>query len=392
MAARKKDHTNLLWLLLIILITGGAYWYTTVEFQYKYEEVDKGYQGEALSNPFLAAEYFLRRMGQKTQKVQLFAEQTFELGASDTLFIPGKRVSYNQKRSEYLLDWTRQGGHLIITGKAFQDDEYRFRDYILDAVAMELSWHIEEDESLEEDEPVNLDIEDEDDFWQIDFVNYQVISYRPGFNLEVLWSITNNAKLHAVQVAFGDGRVTLLSDTKMFRNDYIDQYDHAAFLYTLSNDQAQTLNDGVFYYSLFEDQIGLFNWLWKYAQALVISFVIFLILALWMMIPRFGPLINVEQPVSRRFVDHLRASGNYHWRQGHYSRLIREVRKQLSAQMKLKYPEWTNMSQKNQVSHLTELSQLETSVVEKALFDTEIERVDDFVNKIMILEKLRKSL
>lgn len=392
MAARKKDHTNLLWLLLVLLIAAGVYWYSTVDFKYKYEEVDKGYQGEALTNPFLAAEYFLRRMGQKTQKVQLFTEDKIELAESDTLFIPGKRVAYNQKRSEYLLEWTRQGGHLIITGKAFQDDEYRFRDYILEAVAMELNWHIEEDESLEEDEPVNLDIEDEDDFWQIDFVNYQVVSYLPEFNLEVLWSITNNAKLHAVQVAFGDGRVTLLSDTKMFRNDYIDQYDHAAFLYTLSNDQAQTLNNGVFYYSLFEDQISLINWLWKFAQPLVISFVILLFLVLWMMIPRFGPLINVHQPVSRRFVDHLTASGNYHWRQGHYTRLIREVRKQLSAQMKLKYPEWTNMSQKNQVAHLTELSQLDTIVVEKALFDTEIERVDDFVNKIMILEKLRKSL
>lgn len=396
MATAKKPvsnnsaQSNFLAIFFIITIAAGIYWYINLEFTY--EEIDRGYQGEAITNPFLAADYFLRRMGQKTEKVKLFTEKRFQLEAEDTLFVPGKRIAYNQRRSDYLLDWVKQGGHLIITAKAFKEDDYQARDFILDAVGLQLAWQINEGDSLEEDDPVSLDIEDEEDFWQIDFVDYQVVTYMPEFDQEIIWSVSNGNKLHAVQIKLGDGRLTLLSDTKMFRNDYIDEYDHAAFLYALSNDQAQDSASGVFYYSLFEDQDSLLAWLWNHANPLMISILIMFVVFLWKIVPRFGPLINVHQPVSRRFLDHLEASGNYHWRQGHYSLLVREVRKQLSSQMKLKYPEWVHMSQKDQVTHLTDLSQLEPSVIEKALFEMQIERVDDFVTKIKILEKLRKSL
>lgn len=379
-------------ILVGVVLIALVYWLTTLDYKAEYKEIDRGYQGEALTNPFLAAEYFLIKMGQQAEKIKLFTEKEKVLGSNDTLLVPGNRIAYDQRRSEHLLNWVDQGGHLIVTGKAFKEDDYQSRDYILDPLGLYLTWQINEDEKLDEDNPVNINVADGEDFWKIDFVDYQVVSYADDFDQEVLWAVTNDKKLHAIQLKLGDGRLTLLSDTKMFRNDYIDEYDHAAFLFALSNDQAQVSDEGVFYYSLFEDQAGLLVWLWKNAKPLMISLLVMSIILLWMIVPRFGPLINVHLPVSRRFLDHLTASGNYHWRQGHYSRLIIEVRKQLSLQVKHKYPEWVNLSPKDQVEHFAEISQIESSAIEKALFDMEIERVDDFVQKIKILEKLRKSL
>jgi len=378
--------------LSVIFLLALGYWFINHEFEFRYEEVDKGYQGEALTNPFLAAEFYLRSMGQKTKKLKLFPITDSQLVSGDTLMIPGKRIAYDKRRSEFILDWVNRGGHLIITGEVIKGNDYQREDYILNATGLQIEWQVAEDESLEEDEPVNLDVEDEEDFWQVDFVNYQVVSFTSDFDKEVIWQVTNNSKLHAIQIKVGAGRVTLLSDTKMFRNQFIDDYDHAAFLFTLSNDQAQLYEDSVFYYSVYDNQTNLLSWLWQNAYALMVSLFIFLFMVLWKIVPRFGPLVRVQKPVSRRFLDHLVASGNYHWRQGHYSYLIYAVRKQLHVQINKRYPEWLNMSRDNQLKRFAEISQLEVSAVEKALFDTQIERAEDFMIKIKILEKLRKNL
>ena len=384
--------SNIFSLLSVIFLLGLGYWFINHEFEFSYEEVDKGYQGEALTNPFLAAEFYLRSMGQMTKKLELFPITDSQLKSGDTLMIPGKRIAYDKRRSKFILDWVNHGGHLIITGEVIKGNDYQREDYILNATRLQIEWQVAEDESLEDDEPVNLDVEDEEDFWQVDFVNYQVISLTSDFDKEVIWQVTNNSKLHAIQIKVGAGRVTLLSDTKMFRNQFIDDYDHAAFLFTLSNDQAQLYEDSVFYYSVYDNQTNLLSWLWQNAYALMVSLFIFLFMVLWKIVPRFGPLVRVQKPVSRRFLDHLVASGNYHWRQGHYSYLIYAVRKQLHVQINKRYPEWLNMSRDNQLKRFAEISQLEVSAVEKALFDTQIERAEDFMIKIKILEKLRKNL
>ena len=73
-----------------------------------------------------------------------------------------------------------------------------------------LTWQINKGEKLDEDNPVNINVADGEDFWQIDFVDYQVVSYSDDFDQEVLWAVTNDKKLHAIQLKVGDGRLTLL--------------------------------------------------------------------------------------------------------------------------------------------------------------------------------------
>ncbi len=373
-------------MLVIAGLAGWAY----AKLDYHFEEVDKGYEGEARSNPYLAAEFFLRQMGQPAEQIKLFSAEPGLLNSDDTLLIPGVRLAFDSRRSAKILDWVEQGGHLIMTAKPQYEDDSANRDHILDKLAIVIK-NESYDEALQKD-PVNLDIEDEDDFWQVDFDDSLVIEFTPEFNQQIIWSISDEDRMHGVQIKLGNGRLTLLSEMRMFRNDYIDKYDHAAFLFSLSNDQLISSDTGVFYYSLFEAQGSLLLWLWKNAQALLISLIIFGVVVLWMLIPRFGPLINVQQPVRRQFMDHLSASGNYHWRQKHYVYLLSEVRKQLSMRVKIKHPEWVNLSKQSQISHFAELSHLQAVAIESALFDNDIKKINDFVNTIKLLEKMRKSL
>jgi len=387
-----KSHSNYITFgVLVLLITGLAAWLYSV-LEYRMVKEDKGYQGEAVTNPYLAAEFFLRRMGQKAEEIKLFTDNKTQLSAYDTLLIPSVRLAFDSRRSDELLQWVDQGGHLIITAQVDAESKISSRDHILEKLGLFIERQALNEDSLQLEAPVNIAIVDEDDFWQADFDDYLVISTTSEFNSEIIWSIDDEDRTHALQIKRGNGRLTLLSDMRLFRNSYIDAYDHAAFLFSLANDQLLSGDAGVFYYSLFDDQMSLWQWLWENASTFMLSLLLLVIIILWMLIPRFGPLINVHQPVRRQFLDHLAASGNYHWRQGHYYRLLTEVRKQLSHRVKLKYPEWSNLSKQDQVSHFAEISQLESLAIEKALFDTRIEQVNDFINKIKILEKLRKSL
>ena len=388
----KKNTSNILVYSVVVLTTIALALWLYYKLDYRLVEKDQGYQGEAKSNPYLAAEFFLRRMGQKSEKIKLFTDKQTVLNSSDTLLIPSVRLAFDRRRSTDMLEWVGKGGHLIITGQPDAETNTGQRDYILETLGLYI-----ERKSLGEDtepyeEPVNIAIYDEDDFWQVDFDDYLVISNTAQFKSEILWTVEEDERIHAIQLVVGKGRITLLSDLRIFRNDYIESYDHAAFLLSLASDQLEFSETGVFYYSLFEDRISLSQWLWENAKPLMLSIIIFITIFLWMLIPRFGPLINIHLPIRRQFLDHLRASGNYHWRQGHYNRLLLEVRKQLSHKVKLKYPEWSGLSKHDQILHFVEISKIEELVIENALFDNDVEQANDFIKKVKILEKLRKSL
>jgi len=378
-------------LALVLAVCALVVW-VYFQLDYRVMERDKGYQGEAKTNPYLAAEFFLRRMGQKTQKVVLFSDQQINLNQTDTLLVPSSRKAFDSLRSVAMLEWVKQGGHLIITGQSEAENKSTHADYILDTLGLIIQYSSLDEASTQEEGPVNVAIPDEDYFWQIDFDDYLNIETTSTFNAETIWVIEDDDRVHGLQVKLGKGRVSVLSDMKFFKNTDIDGYDHAAFLYSLANDQLANGDANIFYYSVYEQQISLLNWLWKNAQTLMLSLILSGIIILWMLVPRFGPLINVQPSIRRQFLDHLGASGNYHWRQGNYTHLLSEVRKQLSHRVKLNYPEWSSLSRQDQVAHFSALSRLQAPAIEKALFDTNIERINDFVNKIKILEKLRKSL
>lgn len=381
---------NMIYGLVIVAFVFLGYWFYT-KLEYHTVEKDQGYQGEAQVNDYLAAEFYLLSMGQRASKIKLFTDKQVALNANDTLFIPSTRIAFDARRSAEIMDWVKSGGHLIITGRVETENDVSQRDHILESIGLYIKRQSLNEISTQNETPVDI-VTMNDDFLSVDFDDYLVIAKTAQFKSEVVWSIEDEDRTHGLQIVQGKGRITLLSEMRSFKNEYISGYDHAAFLFFLSGTQLNKSKQGVFYYSLYEDQMSLLQWLWINARLFMLSFITFLVFVLWVLIPRFGPLIDVQLPNRRQFLDHLTASGNYHWRQGDYTRLINDVRKQLSHLIKIKYPEWSVLSRQDQLVHLADISKLELPIIENALFNTEIQKVDDFIIKIKVLEKLRKSL
>ncbi len=385
---RFNQHVKIL--LISLLLVGLASWLYT-QLDYDVVEKDTGYQGEALINDFLAAEYFLFGMGKKAEKIELFNPNRKQFQQYDSLLITNLRQAFDITRSKNILNWVDRGGHLIITAQVIGAIQNKFRDNILDELGI-LVYQIENQEKSKlSEKPVDVALNNID-VWQVDFNDNYTIETLDFFDSEIIWSIDNKDRIHGLQIKLGQGRLTILSDIDFLRNHNIQSYDHAAFLFSLSSIQSDRDSENVFYYSLHEKSISLFGWLWINAQSIFISLLLFIIFLLWMLIPRFGPIININQPVRREFLEHLSAAGHYHWHLKHSQRLLSDIRLQLSNQVQLKCPEWSAATRQNQIKYFSELSKLEPNVIESALFDSEIQQEKKFINTVIILEKLRKNL
>jgi len=385
------SNTKILSLLMLVVIIVALYGlYTKLDSELI--EEDKGYQGEALTNNYLAAEYFLLEMGQQAEQIKLFSTNHKLLNTTDVLLIPSVRLAFDRRRSNEMLEWVKSGGHLIITGQVENESLTEYHDYILSALGLIIDRKSLDESSEQNNYPVNILSLDDETFLQVDFDDYLIISKTAEFNSEILWSAEDGDRTHGLQIKHGSGKLTLLSDMRMFKNEYIDAYDHAAFLFSLVQSQSINFNSSMLYYSLFEDRLSLIQWLWINARFLVLSFVFLIFIILWLIIPRFGPLININKPIRRQFLNHLTAAGNFHWRMGNYNRLLADVRMKLSYDIKRKYPEWTNLNKQDRITHFSDISQLESKQIEIALFNSDIQHVNDFVSIIKLLEVLRKKL
>ena len=383
--------SNVLITLLAALLIGalGMWLYSNVESHVK--EVDKGYSEEARSNKFLAAELFLRKMGVKATKIELFQSDHAPFTHHDTLLIANNRHNFDRKRSKQLLDWVNTGGRLIITAQAFDADSSKFKDHLLNELGLTVVKIEPEEGNVFDAKVLDVDIDDEN-FWQVNFINTYSILETDKFNSDVIWRIKDGNTVHGLQIKIGQGKITLLSDMLYFTNDFIDQYDHAEFLFLLVTNRYESEKNGDFYYSLSENNPMLVSWLWLNAPYFLMSLTLLVVLILWMKIPRFGPIINIAQPVRRQFIEHLYAAGRYQWQQKFHNRLLMDVRQQLSQSMGLKYPEWINASKNEQIKIFSDHTNLSTQIIEKSLFDLNISKENEFVYTIKTLEKLRKSI
>ena len=373
-------------LVAILIVLAGFWLFTHLE---EYTEMEsQGYQGEAKTNFLLAADYFLRRMGRRPEKFNPYSNEQDLPDTKDTLLITGQRISLDSRRSQILLGWVEDGGHLIISAKTYSEFDTRIRDHILDPLGVSINWLVEDD-TFEDEKPVDVALPHDNDFRLVDFARYQVIDIEKPSETAFNWIISAGANIHGIQLQHGTGRLTVLTDMRMFRNEYIDLYDHAAFLLLLASEQGA---DSDFYYSLYEDKLSLLAWLWENANLLLVSLLLTMLIILWKIIPRFGPIINITQPVHARFVDHLVAAGNFNWRQGYYGNLLFETRSALLRKIQRKHPEINSRSKQEQLKYFAERSGVAGAELESALFDMQIDKADEFIQKIKILEILRKKL
>lgn len=296
-------------LVLVAFVAGGATW-LYFNFERVSERERVGYQGEARRNFLLAATRLYERMGKKTRTVRRPAEFG-ELPPGGTLVLARYRAGIVPRSLERLMAWVEGGGHLIVAAEWHYN-----RDPVLERLGIERR----ELRQRVPREPVGVTLPHAPREMRLVMGNRVQLSERTP---RAVFRIDDRLGAILLHYRHGAGQITVLNSMSFLTNATIGEHDHAEFAWQLLQFNPATpeiviaprLATPSLLAALVEHAL----------QALVVA-ALLLAAWLWRVIPRFGPLIPDPPSARRRLLDHLRASGLFHWNNGDVARLTSAAR------------------------------------------------------------------
>jgi hypothetical protein len=145
---------------------------------------------------------------------------------------------------------------------------------------------------------------------------------------------------YGLSYVLGNGRITVLASLDFINNDMIGKDDDAAlFVYLVSLAKGQNI-----WFVYGSDVPALWRWFVDHAWAVLIAAALLLIVWLWMISRRFGPLLPARCIARRSIVEHVAASARYLWRGKQGQALYRTLCDDFYKRAYLRYPQWSCLS------------------------------------------------
>lgn len=356
--------------------------------------VDLGPAPEARANPWLAAEQFLRQRDlavNRTDSLVRFLDDTPAAGHS--LMLLGSRRQLTATQSQRLLDWAANGGHLVVVAQAnWSVQRQRSDDLLLELLQVRrLPSSSLEDEDAPAGQPedpwpelTKLYLENEDD--------PAYFAFDTRYHLEDAgerahaWAGSAKAT-HLLQLAHGDGLVTVLSDAGLWRNEHIGELDHAWLLWYLTQDSEVTLLQRV-------EADGLPTLLLRHFPEALLAMALLLLLLLWHFGLRHGPQQADAAPARRQLGEHLHACAEFLCRHQGHATLIAHLQAEIRQRARQRHPGFERLPVTEQWQLLGRFSRLMPSLVRQAMRPLGEQHPDParFTRQVADLQRLRNTL
>lgn len=280
-----------------------------------YTEVERevGYKGKARINPWLAAERFVGRMGRETRSVISWTAPEWE----DAVWMLPATVLNNESFTRRMEDWVRGGGHLILL---VEHADAETNDWSRHDVTPELEpalFSMLRRTGIDLDKGVKASSEK---------ITFESETFRVDAKSDVSVKTAGGTPGVFASVECGDGRITVLTDGRLFRNRWIGDHDHAALLDALVESMDYDGAVGIMRGS------GLSLWalLREHLWPVLLGLGVLVVLWLWKNLTRFGPVETAAVPQELRgFEHHLEALGDFQWRLDRAASLLAPLREQI---------------------------------------------------------------
>ncbi|WP_338724027.1 DUF4350 domain-containing protein [Pseudomonas tolaasii] len=381
----------LLWagLLLACLLGAGALYAWEKAIPYD-EVVDRGPSPQALANPYLAAEYFLRKQGMSVEHAKGL-ERLDDLSATtNSLLLLGERSNMTPPQVEQLLSWAKSGGHLLLVAEALWDEETGHSgDLLLDGVG------IHQTLSEATDVPASPRKKKAPDLTKLYIDNETApayFSFDTDFNLadptHVAQFSANSARSsHLMQRNFGRGTVTVITDSDLWKNANIGKHDNAWLLWYLNQGTDVTL--------LFNsDTDDLLTLLMRYFPEALTALIALIALALWHAGMRQGPIQAPTPKARRQLREHLQASADFLLRRSGQCTLLQALQRDIQRAARRRHPGFEHLDTAQQWQVLERLTRQPSHVISQALGPLPEKRLNsaDFSRQVACLQTLRNAL
>lgn len=390
--------------VLLLLIVGalGAYLLSrAVPYQ---ETLEHGPAPEARANPYLAAEHFLRKQGIAVQRTDSLALLPSLPSAGQTLLLLGDRRQMSPLQAERLLAWAAKGGHLLfVAERLWDEDTGKSGDLLLDRLGIQ-QYASDDLDAADREAPAADALEQQDapeqanrhpELTQLYLENEQAPAYF-GFDTDFhLYDAKNRAHAwansgaatHLLELYYGNGLISVLSDAWLWQNDKIAKYDNAWLLWYLSQDSAVTL-----VYRAERD--GLASLLLRHFPQALIALMLLILFGLWHVGMRQGPLQLPASFSRRQLQEHLRGSADFLLRHSGQQSLLHGLQQDIQRRARHRHPGFERLAVAEQWQILKRLSGLPANAISQAMRPLPKQRLGatDFTRQVARLQTLRNAL
>lgn len=394
-------------LVVVSVIAAAVPWLKKLE--HYQETVDQGPSPEVRANPYLAAETFLRQRGISVRTTQALNTLPDTGEQAQTLMLLDTREKMTPAEVKRVLSWTRAGGRLLFVAEQLWDEEKgRSGDPLLDQLQIRqfLTRDLREQDKRREREqlkpviPLSTpDVKAPPTPWpELTRLYVQnesdpaYMSFDPAFHLDdpqdhaQSWANSADAT-HMLQMVYGDGLITVLTDADLWKTRAIGKYDNAWLLWYLAQDSEVTL-------VLRTDHDNLFGLLLHNFPLALTVLALLIVLSLWHFGLRHGPLQAPASRARRQLTEHLRASADFLLRHSGQQTLLRGLQQDILRRARQRHPGFEQLGVADQWQVLARLTRQSTSAVGQAMRPRPAKRLSsaDFTRQVAHLQALRNAL
>ncbi len=369
--------------IIVIIIGGYLYWFYS-NFDKVTIETDIGASKEAKANPFFAAEKFLESVGKMTDSQKNYSILNQKLKPYDTLIIESSRVGLSTEKRQRIKDWISSGGHLILLATELYDDDLgTSRDVFLDDLGVRLyensasSWDLDREENLTKVTFKNIEVQTKI------FFDYNY--YLQDASGDASFIGGNDYSDFFVQYDYDKGMITIVTDMNIWKNNLIDDYDHAMFLYQLVGGAENVW----FLYNTV--QPSLLSIMADLIPMVIISFVLMLVAILFSASWRKGPPKNDDLRVQREIMQHIEAAGEFSYRNDSGKVLVEQLMSTLEFRLKKSIHQYNQISNSKKIVKLSQLTGKSKNELALLWQDEELTQ-DSFIKKVLLIQELKKQI
>jgi hypothetical protein len=339
-------------------------------------------KGDAVTNPFYAAQRFAEALGAVTRR----AQSPMAPSGRSVIVLSAWHWNLIPQRQAAIKRWVESGGRLVVdrllSGDVSEFESWSGVEWGFNEAAAEAYYESDDDIPYPECSPVEDVAPQSGRPYSVCGLGFSFVSTSQPMR----WALRDAMGLQAVRVGLGKGSVTVINVVPFTRRSLFDG-DHAALFVA-----ATTLQRGDEVLFLGEDDHpSLLALLWIHGAPSVALSLVLLGLFLWRGAARFGPMLALPEPRRRSMAEQIRGSGYFALRFGEGTPLHEAAARALTEAARRRIPAYSRLSHSQRAAALGKATGMDGDAIVSAI-RVGNRRTKELPNTLAVLECARRQL
>jgi hypothetical protein len=389
--------THVLYIVLGLAVLGAVAWVARHTYWGEIT-VPMPLRGEALRNPFYAAQRLAEALGAHTERRRALGDFSHD----GVVVLSSFSWDVSAARRKELENWVEQGGRLVVDGTLIAGSEAFETWSGIERIEIPNESSDEGDRKIQRANEGSRDVQRADEGECPTLVEkvgvglaghgkrYAVCSLLPQSWLYVqrqpTWQLADDLGPQTVRVRVGRGSVTRINAVPFLYRGVLTADDGALFVAATqlrNGDRVAFLSEG--------DQESLLALMWRYGGPAVSLFVLFVVLALWRGGQRFGPLAAATDGARRSLAEQIRGTGRFALRWGAGAALHAAAVRALNEASLQHVGGYGRMNETQRIAALASFTAADVAALTRA-FRFSAERSFHLPNALALLESTRRQV